>query len=432
MINNIKKYFSIIQDLDSFDNINDLVNQGVKFKGANLIVLVFAIFIASLGLNINSPAVVIGAMLISPLMGPIIGIGFGASTYKVELIKNAVKNYLFATLISLITSIIYFLLSPIDDAQTELLARTTPNIYDVLIALFGGFAGITAITTKNKGNILPGVAIATALMPPLCTAGYGIATWQLTYSLGALYLFFINTVFIILAVFLYMKFINYPLEEIKKSKSVVRTNRIIFWVSVITIIPSIYLGYDLVNKNQFNRNANKYVNNEFNFTNTIVLKKTIKYSNNKIQIFLAGAKLDSLLLGELIQKKNNYNLTNTKIEINQGATFEKINSNDNINEQFILEKTNHILSGIIDSLREKQENYTDIAKELKYIDENIDTGYIINNNLFTSNQHYQIITVILNQVQSKRINKKSIDSIKIANWLKVRLPNDSVQIKFIK
>ncbi len=432
MLNSIKKYFSITQDLDSFDNINDLVNQGVRFRGANLIVLVFAIFIASLGLNINSTAVVIGAMLISPLMGPIIGIGFGASTYKVELIKNAVKNYLFATLISLITSIIYFLLSPIDDAQTELLARTTPNIYDVLIAYFGGFAGITAITTKNKGNILPGVAIATALMPPLCTAGYGIATWQLTYSLGALYLFFINTVFIILAVFLYMKFINYPLEEIKKSKSVVRTNRIIFWVSVITIIPSIYLGYDLVNKNQFNRNANKYVNNEFNFTNTIVLKKTIKYSNNKIQIFLAGAKLDSLLLGELIQKKNNYNLTNTKIEINQGATFEKINSNDNINEQFILEKTNHILSGIIDSLREKQENYTDIAKELKYIDENIDTGYIINNNLFTSNQHYQIITVILNQVQSKRINKKSIDSVKVANWLKVRLPNDSVQIKFIK
>ncbi len=432
MLNNIKKYFSITQDLDSFDNINDSVNQGVRFRGANLIVLVFAIFIASLGLNINSTAVVIGAMLISPLMGPIIGIGFGASTYKVVLIKNAVKNYLFATLISLITSIIYFLLSPIDDAQTELLARTTPNIYDVLIALFGGFAGITAITTKNKGNILPGVAIATALMPPLCTAGYGIATWQLTYSLGALYLFFINTVFIILAVFLYMKFINYPLEEINKSKSVVRTNRIIFWVSVITIIPSIYLGYDLVNKNQFNRNANKYVNNEFNFTNTIVLKKTIKYSNNKIQIVLAGAKLDSLYLGELIQKKNNYNLTNTKIEINQGATFEKINSNENINEQFILEKTNHILSGIIDSLREKQKNYTDIAKELQYIDANIDTGYIINNNLFKSNQHYQIITVILNQVQSKRINKKSIDSVKVANWLKVRLPNDSVQIKFIK
>ena len=194
MLVTIRKYFSIKQDIDSFDNIHETIIKGIKFKGTNLIVLVFAILIASLGLNINSTAVIIGAMLISPLMGPIIGIGFGASTYNPVLIKEAIKNYLFATFVSLLTSTIYFLVSPIDDAQSELLARTTPNIYDVLIALFGGFAGITAITSKFKGNILPGVAIATALMPPLCTAGYGFATWQLTFSLGALYLYFINTV----------------------------------------------------------------------------------------------------------------------------------------------------------------------------------------------------------------------------------------------
>ena len=170
MLVTIRKYFSLKQYIDSFDNIHETIIQGIKFKGTNLIVLVFAIFIASLGLNINSTAVIIGAMLISPLMGPIIGFGFGASTYNPVLIKEAIKNYLFATLVSLLTSTIYFLVSPIDDAQSELLARTTPNIYDVLIALFGGFAGITAITSKFKGNILPGVAIATALMPPLCTA----------------------------------------------------------------------------------------------------------------------------------------------------------------------------------------------------------------------------------------------------------------------
>ena len=243
--------------------------------------LVFAVFIASLGLNINSTAVVIGAMLISPLMGPIIGIGFGASTYKVDLIKNALKNYLFATIISLSTSTIYFLLSPIDYAQTELLARTSPNIYDVLIALFGGFAGITAITSKNKGNILPGVAISTALMPPLCTAGYGFATWQLTYTIGALYLFFINTVFIVLSAYLYLKFINYPIDENKKNISIIRTNRIIFWVSIITIIPSIYLGYDFVKKNQFIRSANKFINNEFNLPNTLVFKKSINYTSKE-------------------------------------------------------------------------------------------------------------------------------------------------------
>ena len=430
MIYKLKSFFSITDDLDSFDNIDKAVNQGIKFKGTNLIVLVFAIFIASLGLNINSTPVIIGAMLISPLMGPIIGIGYGASTYKAELIKDAIQNYLFATLVSLVTSTIYFLLSPIDDAQTEILARTTPNIYDVLIALFGGFAGITAITSKLKGNILPGVAIATALMPPLCTAGYGLATWQLTYSLGALYLYFINTVFIILSSYLYLKFINYPIEEKKHNKKSTTTNRIIYWVSIITIIPSIYLGYDLVKKNQFNRNANKYINNEFNFANTLVLKKIIKPSKNTIHLYLAGSKLDSTFLIDFINKKDRYNLKNTIIEINQGATFEKNNNNDDFNEQYILEKTNNILSNLIDSIGKKQENYTDLIKEITFIDSNIDTAYIINNSLFYTNSTNQVITLILEPVKSKR--KNTIDSTKVANWLKVRLPNDSVQIKILK
>lgn len=430
MLVTIRKYFSIKQDIDSFDNIHETIIQGIKFKGTNLIVLVFAIFIASLGLNINSTAVIIGAMLISPLMGPIIGIGFGASTYNPVLIKEAIKNYLFATLVSLLTSTIYFLVSPIDDAQSELLARTTPNIYDVLIALFGGFAGITAITSKFKGNILPGVAIATALMPPLCTAGYGLATWQLTFSLGALYLYFINTVFIILSSYLYLKFIDYPIQENKQNKNVIKTNRIIYWTSIITIIPSIYLGYDLINKNQFNRNANKYISNEFNFSNTLVLKKVFKPSKNTIEIFLAGSKLDSNVLVDLTNKKNKYNLKNTKIEINQGATFEK-NSNDfKYNQQNILEKTNNILNNILDSIARKQENYLELTKELKFIDPNIDTGYIINNTLLNTRQTYQKITIILETIKADR--KSKIDSAKITNWLKVRLPKDSIIIKIIK
>lgn len=430
MLVTIRKYFSIKQDIDSFDNIHETIIQGIKFKGTNLIVLVFAIFIASLGLNINSTAVIIGAMLISPLMGPIIGIGFGASTYNPVLIKEAIKNYLFATLVSLLTSTIYFLVSPIDDAQSELLARTTPNIYDVLIALFGGFAGITAITSKFKGNILPGVAIATALMPPLCTAGYGLATWQLTFSLGALYLYFINTVFIILSSYLYLKFIDYPIQEKKQNKNVIKTNRIIYWTSIITIIPSIYLGYDLINKNQFNRNANKYISNEFNFSNTLVLKKVIKPSKNTIELFLAGSKLDSNVLVDLTNKKNKYNLENTKIKINQGATFEK-NSNDfKYNQQNILEKTNNILNNILDSIARKQENYLELTKELKFIDPNIDTGYIINNTLLNARQTYQKITIILETIKADR--KSKIDSAKITNWLKVRLPKDSIIIKIIK
>lgn len=422
------KYFSILQDLDSIENITESVNRGIKFRGTNLMVLVFAIFIASLGLNINSTSVVIGAMLISPLMGPIIGIGFSATTYKLDLLKESIKNYLFATIVSLITSTIYFLLTPIDDAQTELLARTSPNIYDVLIALFGGFAGIAAITSKNRGNILPGVAIATALMPPLCTAGYGIATMQLSFSLGALYLYFINTVFIILSSYLYLKFTDFPIQENNQNPNLIRTNRIIFWISIITIIPSIYLGYDLVNKNRFTRNANQYIINEFNLTNTLVVKKNINASKQTIQLYLAGAKIDSTKILTLIEKKSNYNLLNAIIEINQGATFEV--NRTSLNEKQSFEKVNSILINIIDSLSSKQLLYTSINKEIKFIDSNVDTIYIINNTLLDKERDNQNITIILEK--SLNGSAKEIDSSKILSWLKTRLPNDSVRIKILK
>ena len=429
MINRIRNYFSVSNDLDSYKNISETINQGITFRGTNLLVLVFAIFIASLGLNINSTAVVIGAMLISPLMGPIIGTGFGAATYNVLLIKRALKNYFFATITSLFTSTLYFLISPIGDAHAELLARTAPNIYDVLIALFGGFAGITAITSKFKGNILPGVAISTALMPPLCTAGYGIATFQIPYFLGALYLYFINTVFIILSAYLYLKFIHYPREEKNTSDSAIKANRIIFWVSIITIIPSIYLGYGLVTENNFNRNANKYINAEFNFNNTLVVKKAITPSQYKIEIFLAGAKVDSVYLRGLILKKDMYNLSDATVEINQGATFEKKRIADNFNEDILLEKTNIILINMLDSLSRKKDYSEDFYKELKFVDSNIDTGYIINHTAFAKDQSNQVVTVFL---ENKHSQSKSINLLKVTNWLKLRLHKDSVVVKIVR
>ena len=429
MISRIINYFSVSNDLDSHKNISETINQGITFRGTNLLVLVFAIFIASLGLNINSTAVVIGAMLISPLMGPIIGTGFGAATYNVLLIKRALKNYFFATITSLFTSTLYFLISPIGDAHAELLARTAPNIYDVLIALFGGFAGITAITSKFKGNILPGVAISTALMPPLCTAGYGIATLQIPYFLGALYLYFINTVFIILSAYLYLKFIHYPREEKSTSDSALKANRIIFWVSIITIIPSIYLGYGLVSENNFNRNANKYINAEFNFNNTLVVKKAITPSQYKIEIFLAGAKVDSVYLRGLILKKDMYNLNNATVEINQGATFEKKGIADNFNEDIFLEKTNIILINMLDSFSRKKDYSEDFYKELKFVDSNIDTGYIINHTAFAKDQSNQVVTVFL---ENKHSQSKSINLLKVTNWLKLRLHKDSVVVKIVR
>jgi uncharacterized hydrophobic protein (TIGR00271 family) len=429
MLNFVEKYFPIHKELDSSKNIEQSIRQGIEFKGTNLITLVCAIFIASLGLNINSTSVVIGAMLISPLMGPIIGIGYGASTYKLEIIKNSFKNYSFATIISIITSTIYFLVSPINDAQSELLSRTSPNIYDVIIALFGGFSAITAMTIKNKGNILSGVAIATALMPPLCTAGYGIATNQIAYTFGAFYLFFINTVFIILSSYLYLKIINFPKEINTESSHFKKTNNIIFWVATITLLPSIYLGYDLIKKNKFKTNANKYISSEFKFSKSLVLQKIILPNKNNIQIYIGGEKIDSTLLSQIIFNKKYYGLDKANIEINQVATFENYRRDNNPDENIEITKSlNLYLSNYIDSLRKIDFNYLTIANEIKFITPGIDTCYFVKNFSYEQNSFNKTITII---VESTKGTQK-IDSTKLIEWLKVRLPTDSFVIKILK
>lgn len=186
----IKRYFNVLPDKDGEKYVIKQITNGINFQGSNLWILIFAVFIASLGLNVNSTAVIIGAMLISPLMGPIIGMGLALGIADLDLFKQSIKNYLVSTFISVITATIYFTLSPITDAQSELLARTSPTLYDVLIALFGGAAGFLAMSTKGRNNVVPGVAIATALMPPLCTAGYGLAVQNTSYFFGAFYLLF--------------------------------------------------------------------------------------------------------------------------------------------------------------------------------------------------------------------------------------------------
>ena len=197
--NYLKGIFDPSEDRESEVETIENICKGINFRGSNLWVLIFAIFIASLGLNVNSTAVIIGAMLISPLMGPIMGIGLGLGINDFELIKKAFRNLAIATVFGILTSTFYFLISPLNEARSELLARTTPTIYDVLIAFFGGMAGIVASSTRLKGNVIPGVAIATALMPPLCTAGFGIASGNFSYFFGAFYLYMINSVFIAFA-----------------------------------------------------------------------------------------------------------------------------------------------------------------------------------------------------------------------------------------
>ena len=237
------EYLDLRKDKDNELATVDSIRKGVEFKGANLWILIFAIFMASLGLNVNSTAVIIGAMLISPLMGPIMGVGLSVGLNDFELMKRSLKSFLITTAFSVTTATIFFLLAPIAGSQSELLARTSPTIYDVFIALFGGLAGVVALSTKEKGNVIPGVAIATALMPPLCTAGYGLASGNLIYFLGAFYLYFINSVFISLATFLGVRVMHFQRKEFVDKTREKTVRKYIVLIVVLTMCGAMIWGW---------------------------------------------------------------------------------------------------------------------------------------------------------------------------------------------
>ena len=271
----------------------EYISKNVEFKGANLWILIFAIFVASVGLNVNSTAVIIGAMLISPLMGPIMGIGMAAGINDFELLKRSLRNLGVAVFIAILTSSIYFSFTPLDDAQSELLARTEPTIWDVLIALFGGLAGIIAGSRKEKSNAIPGVAIATALMPPLCTAGYGLATMNMYYFFGAFYLFFINSVFISLSTYLIVRFMKYPKKEFLDEKKEKRVQTYITIFTILTIVPSVYLAYGIVMRSIWEEQAKTFFQTELIYPRTQVISTELSYNTDPrlIKINLIGDML---------------------------------------------------------------------------------------------------------------------------------------------
>lgn len=314
----LRAIFNLDEDKAEEVEIAENIKKGVEFRGTNLWVLIFAIFVASIGLNVNSPAVVIGAMLISPLMGPIMGIGFGVGTFDFELIKRALKNLGIAVSISLITSTFYFSISPLADAQSELLARTSPTIWDVMIALFGGLAGIVGATRKEKSNVVPGVAIATALMPPLCTAGYGLATGQWYYFLGAFYLFFINSVFISFATFIIVRFLKIRPKEWVDQKKAATVRRYVWMVVIATAVPSIWLGYRIVQRSIFTNNAIKFIQRELLFENTQVISRHVDAQEKRIEVLLLGETIDSSMLMVVRRKLPAYGLQDADLQIRQG------------------------------------------------------------------------------------------------------------------
>ena len=317
----LTRHFDLRQEKEDEEETIESLKKGVEFRGTNLWVLIFAIFLASLGLNTNSTAVIIGAMLISPLMGPIMGFGLGLGITDFDLVKRSLRNYLTATLFSVVTATIYFLISPISEAQSELLARTSPTIYDVLIAFFGGLAGIVAGSTKSKGNVIPGVAIATALMPPLCTAGFGLATGNLSYFLGAFYLYFINTVFISLSTYIVVRVLKYPNKEFLDKKRAMVVRRYMMVIVTCTIIPSLYLTYRVLRNTVFDEQVRSFVNKELDFPNTQVLSRTVAVDTagrKALNVVLLGDEVPDMMIETARARMTDYGLGGIGLNIQQG------------------------------------------------------------------------------------------------------------------
>lgn len=436
--------------MDKADEIQtiDYIRKNVEFKGTNLWILIFAIFVASVGLNVNSTAVIIGAMLISPLMGPIIGIGMGVGINDFELIKKSLKNLAVAIIISVITSATYFLISPLSDAQSELLARTTPTIYDVFIALFGGFAGIVAGSSREKSNAIPGVAIATALMPPLCTAGYGIATGNLYYFLGAFYLFFINSVFISLSTFLIVRFLKYPKKQFMDAQREKRVKSYIIAFVIVTVIPSVYLGLQVVQQSIFERNASIFLEQELTFEKSRIISKSYDFKNNPkiIEVSFFGEKVEEVLVSNARSKMEDYNLKDVELKVFQGyesgdpldiATVERMNMNlrsgiiEDLykkNEALLANKDEQIqmLQNEIITMKQMQLPLADISNELKAQHSNV-KEFAINSTIITNFVSNQPDTTYLAFASfTSRPTRAEIS--RMENWLKARIKSEKLKL----
>lgn len=430
-----KNYFNLFPDKEDEQQTIAEISNSISFRGARLWVLVFAIFIASLGLNVNSTAVIIGAMLISPLMGPIIGMGLAIGINNIDLLRRAARNFGVATLISILTATIYFLISPLGEAQSELLARTSPTLYDVLIAFFGGSAGFVATATKGKGQVIPGVAIATALMPPLCTAGYGIASGHLLYFLGAFYLFFINTVFICLATFLGVRMMRFkPIKNINASK---RTQKIVSTVIVITLIPAVIITYHIIRNNVTENHIRKFIKNELAQSGTQILSNTLDKKNNTLQVVAIGKNITSQAVLSAKEHMHIYGLEQYDLNVIQGTQMDSLlvlqrqntilESSKSIDEQAAIM---HTLQQQLNSYTRYEELSVEICGELQVLFPQVQSIMLASvtkaNTADAKTKKYPLALIGLNPGKSLSASEQQ----KLKAWLMQRINEKDLHIGF--
>ncbi len=414
------------------------IRKNIFFKGPNVWILAFSIIVASVGLNVNSTAVIIGAMLISPLMGPIFGIGLGLGVNDPLLIKNGFKNLLIMVFISILASTLYFLITPLRLANpTELLARTTPSIYDVMIALFGGAAGILELCRKEKGTVLSGVAIATALMPPLCTAGYGIASGNFQYFIGAIYLFFINGIFIILATYIMVKYLGFDEVKFQDEARGTKVKRIISVVVILVAVPSIWSATIMIRDNKFAQNVAAFVKENKTIGNNYIYDyQSETHKGGKINLFITGGTLSENEKEYLAASAAKYGIKESQLVFNEHSLG---NVKDGASEkivQTIYERADteirrqedriRTLESELASARQKEIPYAQISKEVVSQYPEIQDLYIANGQEIQKDSLSGRNRILVVANTTEPMERKRIESLE--QWLKIRLNDNTVVV----
>ena len=426
-----------LSDEIDYENASISIRKNIAFRGTNVFILACAIIIASVGLNVNSIPVIIGAMLISPVMGPIMGFGLGLGTQDNELVKNAMKNFAVMVAISILASSLFFVLSPLSLANpSELLARTRPTIYDVFIALFGGFAGIIETSRKDKGSVITGVAIATALMPPLCTVGYGISIWKGSVIFGALYLFLINSIFIALATFAAVKYFRFPLVETSGEKKRL-SKSVMYLLLVVVIVPSVITAISVVKENNFMSHADKVVAENKNLGKCFIYdyKATYTRKSATLELFLAGEPPTDDAKKKFYNCAETYGITRSQIVFHEDATSMREDLSEAEIVKGIYEHNEKQINRLNDSIAKLETMIADfkskeiptaaISKELfaQYPDItelSLTRGSSVDAEGIETEQIVAFITA--NNPMDEELHDR------IERWLKVRLDNENVLV----
>ena len=433
----LKSLIRFSDEID-YENASISIRKNIAFKGTNVFILACAIIIASVGLNVNSIPVIIGAMLVSPVMGPILGFGLGLGTEDAHLLKDSLKNFGVMVGISIIASSLFFLLSPLSLANpSELLARTNPTIYDVLIALFGGLAGIIEISRKDKGTVISGVAIATALMPPLCTVGYGISIWKGSVIFGALYLFTINSIFIALATFIAVKYFRFPAVESNEQR--IRLNKnAVYIILLIVIVPSILSAISVIKENNFKIHAEKVVTENKNLGKCFIYDYKATYSRKdpKLELFLAGETLTDEAKMKLYKSAEEYGITRSQIVFHEDATSIRQEFSEKEIVKGIYEQTDKQIKALNDSISKMEATISDykskeipieaVSKELfaqypTITEVSLSRGSSVSSTGDAVTEQL-VAFITTNEPMSTELHDR------IERWLKVRLKNDNIVV----